>query len=149
MDFGEILKQWDQRKAGEPERPKREIKRLLEKYPPTKEARQEKEAQEKTPRQEAAMQRRRLRSLEPQETLDLHGLSVEKAVKRIDSFLRYSSEKGLERVLIVHGKGLHSKGMPILGKKVKARVAMSPYAGEFGIASRKHGGSGALWIVLR
>jgi DNA-nicking Smr family endonuclease len=92
---------------------------------------------------------RRLASLKPQASLDLHGMTGEEAEAAIAEFLRTSSRMGLEKVLLIHGKGLHSSGAPVLKKAARRALEASPLAGRFGEAGRNDGGSGALWVLIR
>ena len=42
-------------------------------------------------------------------SLDLHGFSLDEANKKVESFLNDCFEKGVYKILIVTGKGLHSQ----------------------------------------
>lgn len=92
---------------------------------------------------------RRIRDLRPQAHLDLHGYSAADAEKALDAFLEGAARAGLEKVLVVTGKGVHSKGEPVLGKTARRVLEASPYAGRFGMADPEDGGSGALWAIVR
>lgn len=92
---------------------------------------------------------RRLAALKPEAVLDLHGMAGEEAESAIAVFLDDSSRKGLEKVLIIHGKGLHSSGTPVLKKAARRAIEAHPAAGRFGEAKRTEGGSGALWVFVR
>jgi DNA-nicking Smr family endonuclease len=96
-----------------------------------------------------AERRRRLREREPQATLDLHGCTIEQAQARTHSFLRACKGRGLEKVLIIHGKGNHSAGEPVLKRVVRRVLERSNVAGECGTPDRRLGGQGATWVVLR
>ena len=96
-----------------------------------------------------AAQSRRLAALKPQGRIDLHGMSAEEAARELEDFLARSARAGLEKVLVVHGKGNHSAGEPVLGKVARRIIEASPSAGRFGEAAREQGGSGALWVLLR
>jgi DNA-nicking Smr family endonuclease len=121
---------------------------LLERYPPdpgTGGPSRERDAGEG--RSESQYQRMRPR--EPQAELDLHGLTVGEAKAALQRFLRDSRARGLEKVLIIHGKGNHSRGQPVLEATVRAWLESSSLAGAFGRAERRHGGSGATWVIVR
>lgn len=90
-----------------------------------------------------------LRSMAPESEIDLHGLSVEEALLNLDRFLREASRRGLRKVLIIHGKGNHSKEGPVLPGAVHDFLRSSPLAGETGIATRDKGGRGATWVIVR
>jgi len=149
MSFGEILDSWEkQRRAKESDAKKKRdaMERLLSQYPP-----EEAPAEEEEPRagEAAARRRRRLRAMAPQRVLDLHGARARDVEQMVESFLREGRRCGLEKLLIIHGKGKHSEGEPVLRKAVIRVLEKSAVAGEYGEAARKLGGSGALWVVLR
>jgi len=93
--------------------------------------------------------REHLRMMEPEAEIDLHGLSVEEALLDLDRFLREASRRGLRKVLIIHGKGNHSKEGPVLPGAVLDLLRSSPLAGETGTAKRDKGGRGATWVIVR
>ena len=89
-------------------------------------------------------------SKEPEDTLDLHGLTVEEAVREIKSFITGSKLKGYYFIKIIHGKGLHSQGEAKLKSLV---VDFLNGEGRNLISSWKHaslnqGGDGAVIIYL-
>jgi DNA-nicking Smr family endonuclease len=98
---------------------------------------------------ERSREARRLAALKPEAALDLHGMTGEEAESAIAVFLDSSSRMGLEKVLLIHGKGLHSAGMPVLKKAARRALEAHPLAGRFGEADRTDGGSGALWVLIR
>ncbi|MBI9107971.1 MAG: Smr/MutS family protein [Spirochaetales bacterium] len=116
----------------------------LRKYPP--ENKDEGEGDEAS---RTHVSKRKLLKQSSQRSLDLHGLTAEEARCEVESFLRSSRKMGLRKVLIIHGKGYHSEGAPVLKKEVLRLLENSPIAGEFGTADRKEGGSGAVWVLLK
>jgi DNA-nicking Smr family endonuclease len=86
---------------------------------------------------------------EPQATLDLHGMNSREAEQALENFVFTCRRRGLRKVLIVHGKGHHSQGEPVLQGVVRRYLEKSPYTGAFGSADRKHGGRGATWVMVR
>jgi DNA-nicking Smr family endonuclease len=122
---------------------------LLDRYPPSDEVRRQKDGSSSDRHEVRASERRRLRALRPQRSIDLHGLSADEAVHRVERFLRRSAEEGLEKVLIIHGKGMHSASEPVLGRRVKELLQRLPLAGEFGAGKREWGGRGVTWVILR
>ncbi|HUW40578.1 MAG TPA: Smr/MutS family protein [Rectinemataceae bacterium] len=96
-----------------------------------------------------AAESRRLAALKPQGRIDLHGLRAEEAERELADFLERSAAAGLEKVLVVHGKGVHSSGEPILGKVARRVIESCPSAGRFGEADRENGGRGAVWVILK
>lgn len=84
-----------------------------------------------------------------QDTLDLHGMTSDNAQKAFLHFMEqaYSTEKRC--VLIVHGKGgLHGK-MPIIKNLVNRWLQQHPYTRAFHSAAARHGGSGAVYVLLK
>ena len=145
MDFGEILKQWE----GRPRPAKRSspMDEWLERYPPGRGEEAERRPDE--PEQPPTARHAALRRMEPQAQLDLHGLTAEEALRAVGRFLAECRSNGLEKVLIIHGKGHHSSGGPVLGSAVRRFLERSPHAGPFGEAEARWGGRGALWVLLR
>ena len=93
--------------------------------------------------------RKKLLKQSVQKKLDLHGLTAEEARSEVENFLKEAKKQGLRKVLIIHGKGYHSAGRPVLKNEVIKLLERSPLAGEFGTAERKDGGSGAVWVLLK
>jgi hypothetical protein len=154
MDFGEILDRWEKSQApggessSEPARPGIDMEAALERYPPGEHARR---APEGGPQSEPAAPQRAgfLKSLKPQAVLDLHGLSSAEAEEALDRFVRDSRARGLAKVLVIHGKGLHSPGEPVLQRVVQDYLEKCPHTGAFGRADRANGGRGATWVLMR
>jgi DNA-nicking Smr family endonuclease len=93
--------------------------------------------------------RRRLRGKKPDAVLDLHGQTRDEAWRSMDGFFRLSRQQGLEKLLIVHGKGNHSKGEAALKRVVRDYIEHCAFAGESGQATAAEGGSGATWVLLK
>jgi len=91
----------------------------------------------------------RIRRMKPQASLDLHGKTVTDAELLLESFLADSRRRGLEKVLIIHGKGLHSASEPVLAAFVRKTLEHSTIVGAFGPADREMGGRGATWARIR
>ncbi len=87
--------------------------------------------------------------------LDLHGLTREEARDDIDRFLTNSRAVGLRCVLIIHGRGLHSKDqIPVLKESLRSwfergrgRIGRNVLA--FTSARPVDGGLGAMYVLLR
>jgi len=92
---------------------------------------------------------RRLAAKRPEAFLDLHGMTAEEAEAALAAFFEVSARKGLEKVLVITGKGIHSQGEPVLGKAARRAIEASPWAGRFGVADAASGGGGALWVILK
>ena len=89
------------------------------------------------------------KNMKPQAEIDLHGLTIREAEAQLDAFFLECNRKKLKKILIIHGKGIHSTGEPILKKYVRTYLEKSPFAGDSGVAAREYGGSGALWVFLK
>jgi len=151
VSFEEILRQWEERDRSEGSdsdgtrknrRRREELEALLDRYPP-----------DPSEKGEAEPARRRHRpsprSLPIDDELDLHGLTVEEARDTTARFLEASLAAGYRKVLIVHGKGLHSQNGGVLGSAIRRFLESHPDTGAMGTPKQRDGGSGALWVVLR
>ncbi len=91
-----------------------------------------------------------LRALEPEAVLDLHGMTVLEAEKATSDFLRASRDKHLLKVAIITGKGLHNdKGYSLLKEAALSQIRLSKVVREAYTPKAMHGGSGAIWIILK
>lgn len=82
-------------------------------------------------------------------TLDLHGMTAVEAEAALDRFFGLAAARRWRKVLIVHGKGLHSRGGAVLGKVVSRWLERHPLAGRSANAEAGLGGSGATWVLLK
>ncbi len=91
-----------------------------------------------------------LRALEPEETLDLHGMTVLEAEKATSDFLRAAKDKHLIKVAIITGKGLHNdKGYSLLKEAALFQIRLSKVVREAYTPKAMHGGSGVVWVILK
>ncbi len=82
--------------------------------------------------------------------IDLHGLKREEAWQRLESFVTECDCKGLKKILIVHGKGLHTHGTdPVLGEMVRKFIETDKRLGTSGHPDYNMGGKGATWVILK
>lgn len=81
--------------------------------------------------------------------LDLHGQTAAAAESSLSGFFRESARLGLRKVLVIHGKGLHSDDTPVLGKTVQRFLESCPLAGRHGPADKRNGGNGAVWVLIK
>lgn len=99
--------------------------------------------------------RRRLRQgrFSNQGHVDLHGLTQDEAKEALERFLLESHRRGHRCVLVVHGRGLHSKdGIPVLKERMKVWLTQGRLARRvlgFCTAQPHDGGAGALYVLLR
>jgi DNA-nicking Smr family endonuclease len=88
----------------------------------------------------------------PEARLDLHGKRAADVDQAVTRFVREKHRAGLRRVLIVHGKGLHSDaGGPVLGEQVIESLTKGGAASltlAFVTAPDGLGGAGALLVEL-
>jgi len=85
-------------------------------------------------------------------TLDLHGLRQAEAHRRLEHFLADCQAAGKRCVLVVTGKGLHKEEGGVLRSAVPRWLNEMPNRSRvlsFDYAQQKHGGTGALYILLR
>ena len=75
--------------------------------------------------------------------LDLHRLTVDEAIPKIEAFLYESYQAGLHRVWIVHGRG-----SGVLRTEVGRYLGSHPLVESYRPADRHHGGSGATEVNL-
>jgi DNA-nicking Smr family endonuclease len=87
-----------------------------------------------------------------QRTLDLHGYSTEDADELFQLFIRDIIRAGLNCVKIIHGRGLKSKGSPVLKEHLKTwiiRAMHRKWVIAFSNAVMRDGGPGATYILLK
>jgi DNA-nicking Smr family endonuclease len=149
MNFGDILDEWEKIKRERPpsSRASDDNAITMESWSEVNDMRDKDAEDSRGPRHE--WEARRLAALRPQDVLDLHGMTADEASSAIRAFIESSSRRGLEKVLVIHGKGLHSEGEPVLKKTTRKALEAHPLAGRFGEASRIDGGSGAMWVMVR
>lgn len=143
MDFNDILDAWEKKRGrsrSEGAVDRQDMNELISRYPPDKDAGRQ-DAME-GPRQD-------IESMEVQAVLDLHGMNSREAEQALERFIYQARSKAVRKVLIVHGKGNHSQGEPVLQGVVRRYLEKCPYTGTFASAKRKHGGRGATWVVIR
>ncbi|MBQ9238085.1 MAG: Smr/MutS family protein [Treponema sp.] len=91
-----------------------------------------------------------IRALKPDATLDLHGCTAEEAWRALERFIADCAQHKAHKVLIIHGKGIHTAGSdPVLGTLVRQFIEHDPRLGASGHPDRKQGGSGATWVMLK
>jgi DNA-nicking Smr family endonuclease len=85
--------------------------------------------------------------------VDLHGLTREEAKGTVEAFLRSARSAGKRCVLVVHGRGLHSKDqLPVLKDALRTWLARGRFARHvlaFASARPVDGGAGAIYVLLR
>lgn len=91
-----------------------------------------------------------IREMQVEARIDLHGLSRDEAWARLNAFVGDCQARGLRKILIIHGKGSHSRGSdPVLGPMVKSFIEQDARLGSSGHPDRYMGGTGATWVMIR
>jgi len=127
MNFAEILDEWDRRS------PQTNI--IIK--------------DDADPEENKINEQRRILNKRPDASIDLHGLTQEEAWDKLDVFFRRSRSKGYEKVLVIHGKGNHSKNEGVLRDLCRKYIEHCPFAGASGRTSASKGGSGVTWVLLK
>lgn len=106
--------------------------------------------EEKSRQSEQMRDREYLKQMRPEARIDLHGLTRDEAWSRLESFVQDCLRRGLKKIEIVHGKGIHSHGSdPVLGQMVRTFIEQNKHLGVSGHNDRNHGGTGATWVLLK
>ncbi len=91
-----------------------------------------------------------IRRMKAQDTLDLHNCTLDEAIAMTRSFLNSSKQKGLRKVLIITGKGIHSAGgEAVLRPTISNVVSNHSAVREVSTPKASEGGSGALSVILK
>ncbi|MHA1539528.1 MAG: Smr/MutS family protein [Alphaproteobacteria bacterium] len=88
--------------------------------------------------------------IEIYKTLDLHGLTQEASQDILTSFIMRHRGEARRYILVITGKGKQGEG--VLKRAVPTWLnspALQPYILSFRHAAPHHGGSGALYVLLR
>ena len=93
--------------------------------------------------------RSRLRNKKPDAQIDIHGMNRDEAWQALETFFNESKGNEMEKLLIIHGKGNHSKGEAVLKRIVMEFIEYCPFAGESGRGKAVTGGEGATWVLLK
>lgn len=84
--------------------------------------------------------------------IDLHGLGAQDAFFKVDGFLNEAVRSGFRTVLIIHGRGLSSRGQPVLKEKLRLWLSSGRWRKwvlAFTSARAEDGGAGATYVLLR
>jgi len=95
-------------------------------------------------------------------TIDLHGFSLEDANKVIEEYIEDCFERGINKIIVITGKGLRSKNdkNPYVSKElsilknsvpeyIKSKKNLMKIIKEIKTADVKDGGQGAFYILLK
>lgn len=125
-NFGDILAQWEKSDASKKIKP------------------EPRDEEYKTPRHSVGAKK-----LPVDGILDLHGKTAAEAENLLRNFFTKARNSGWRKVIVIHGKGIHSKEEPVLKKVVMDFIASSPMAGAHGVPGAAEGGSGAVWVAIK
>jgi DNA-nicking Smr family endonuclease len=85
--------------------------------------------------------------------VDLHGMLKDEAKALLEAFLAKSRQQGKRCVLVVHGRGLHSKDqVPVLKEALKRWMHTARFSRHvlgFSTARPHDGGAGAIYVLLK
>jgi DNA-nicking Smr family endonuclease len=85
--------------------------------------------------------------------LDLHGQTRDEAKRAVELFLRDARRSGKRCVVLVHGRGLHSRDqLPVLKEALGTWLGQGRFARHvlaFATARPADGGAGAVYVLLR
>ena len=86
----------------------------------------------------------------PLATLDLHGMTYVEAESEINHFLDEALFSKIQKIAIIHGKGLHSEdGVGVLKDLVYKILNERKIAREIIVPKIQYGGTGAVWVILK
>ena len=107
------------------------------------------------------LEKKKINTLETK-SIDLHGFSLEEANEFVEIFINKSFKDGVRKLIIVTGKGLHSKNEadPFVSKDlsilkysvpefIKNNETLMKKIIEIKEAKAKDGGSGAFYVYLK
>ena len=141
MDFGDILDKWERGQSSAAQKNVMESRlRNNDVY--------DKDAFSKNTSSPGEY-RSRLLHAQPDEILDIHGLTGDKALLSLELFFTRARSCGFKKLRIIHGKGNHSQGEAVLKLAVRKFIEQCSFAGESGYEKAANGGSGATWVLLK
>jgi DNA-nicking Smr family endonuclease len=98
--------------------------------------------------QQRQLQRLRRGQLEAGAELDLHGMTAAVARQALTEFIAQCSAHRIRCVRIIHGKG-SGGGAPVLKNRMNSWLRQHHDVLAFSSAQPRHGGTGALYVLLR
>ncbi|MBR5646419.1 MAG: Smr/MutS family protein [Treponema sp.] len=150
MDMNEILEKWDKinsKKSSDEKKSNHIMNDWLDKYGTI----DKDQIAEHSQHIQKFNEKNYIQNLKCEETLDLHGYHQKEAEQLLENFINECVRRKLKKVLIIHGKGIHTKGTdPVLKETVRKFIECNKHCGASGHPkSNAEGGSGATWIVLK
>jgi len=141
VNFGDILDKWERGQSGASSQNEMESWLRNNKVP-------DKDAYLRN-EQAPGEHRSRLMHTQPDEILDIHGLTGDNAWISLDLFFTRARSCGYKKLRIIHGKGNRSQGEAVLKITVRKFIEQCSFAGESGYEKAANGGSGATWVLLK
>ena len=139
-DFGDILKEWESKKKPK----KKSMHEVLTTWLDTHMIEDKDRNIKKDEKRQDSY-----KNLKIDDRIDLHLLTKDEAINALNAFFEASIAKGYKKVLIIHGKGKHSKNEAVLKNMICQFLEKHPNAGRTGHAKNSEGGSGATWVILK
>lgn len=99
--------------------------------------------------QEGVFRKLRLGKYEIQGRLDLHRKTLQQARDEVLNFLKQCQRMDIRTVIIVHGKGERSNPPALMKSFVASWLTQITDVMGFHSALRQHGGTGALYVMLK
>ena len=100
--------------------------------------------------QEGQMRKLKLGQIAFEGSLDLHGMSVEKARDTLWEFLAEANKLEVRCARITHGKAVRMDGRkPMIKSHVNTWLRQHPMVLGFTSCLAKHGGTGAIYVLLK
>lgn len=101
----------------------------------------------------AQMRSLRAGKIRPQQTIDLHGFTLDQAHRRLCDEIAHASDSGDRCVIVIHGKGHHSTpGALTIKEALVDWLEEPPLADQVignALAQPRDGGGGASYLLLR
>ena len=100
--------------------------------------------------QEGQMRRLKAGQIAFEGSHDLHGMSVEKARETLWEFLAEAARREIRCVRVTHGKAARTDGKrPLIKSHVNTWLRQHPQVLGFTSCLPKHGGTGAVYLLLK
>lgn len=100
--------------------------------------------------QEGQMRKLKAGQISFEGSLDLHGMTVEKARETLWDFLAEAAKFEVRCVRVTHGKAARLDGKrPMLKSHVNTWLRQHPQVLGFASCQARHGGTGALYVLLK
>ncbi len=96
-----------------------------------------------------SFQKLKLGKLNLEDTLNLRGFTREESLQHLQNFLYNSFYQSHRTVLIIHGKGHHSKGPNWIKNDVLVSLKTHPLVIALASAQPKDGGEGSVYVRLK